>query len=279
MDMPHRSRTSLLPVAAGLLLMSLGLPPAASAQNTTVLVPGKGHVFCPSTALVLGTVELPAGDCFKLAVFRDTTGTYLAFLPPTAPIEPGQVVSVGVAVPNPNGPLLLLLLLLPITAPTNVAVNTMMLVPARIETTGTQTRIVAMGGPLTNTIVLNPPVSNVVTVDRRSEIFCPSATLVSGNYAIPAGDCYRLAVLQNSSGTFLAFIPQAIALPAGQLISLNAPVLNGATMHLVPITTTATIPPNTLELVPATISSSGTQDVITLTGGPAVNTVVVLNVR
>jgi hypothetical protein len=283
------SRRAIVLLMSCLALPVVFLPAVASAQGATVLVPGQGQVFCPTTTLVVGNVAFPAGDCFKLAAYRDAGGTYLAFLPASAPIAPGQVVNIAAA-PNPNSPLFLM----PISASAALAVNTMALVPARFEMRGAQTRIVLMGGPLASTIVTvaqpaapiaaatepPPPAANVI-VAGEGQVFCPSASLVAGSVVIPQGDCYRLALLRNINGTFLAFVPQAIALPAAQTIRLSPPAMGAVSgrAYLVPIATTVALPMDTLIMVPARISVSGGQEVITLTGGPMVNTTVRLGRR
>lgn len=288
-----RSRTSVLALVSWLSLSMALFPAATSAQYATVLVPGQGQVFCPSAPLTLGSVVIPAGNCFKLAAYRDAGGSYLGFLPPTAPIAPGQVVSVSAGTSNPNGPFFLM----PVSASAALAVNTMALVPARFETRGQQTRIVLMGGALANTIVTvaqpaapvvvtqpapapAPAAANAVVVNE-GQVFCPSVNLVAGGVVIPQGDCYRLALLRNMGGTFLVFVPQGIALPAGRFISLNAPGMGmlASRAYLVPASPTAPLPMNTLITVPATIGVAGGQEVITLTGGPAPNTVIRLGRR
>lgn len=111
MATPHHVRRltgGVLLLVAGLTLTVSLWPPAASAQYATVLVPGRGQVFCPQASLVLGSAVVPAGRCFKLAAYRDANGSYLAFLPSTAPIVPTQVASFNGAAPaGPYAPFLL----------------------------------------------------------------------------------------------------------------------------------------------------------------------------
>jgi len=43
----------------------------------------EGNAYCPRRPIVIGTVVVPAGRCYALAVFRNERGAYLAFLDPT----------------------------------------------------------------------------------------------------------------------------------------------------------------------------------------------------
>jgi hypothetical protein len=302
MTIPHASRRVLgfaMSLLIVLVLSTALFPAPAPAQYATVLVPGRHEVFCTSTRLVLWSSVVPAGRCFKLAALRNGSGTYLAFLQPQAPIDPGQIL--GFDPPGPSG-IFSPFLLVPVNESAALPLNTMALVPARFETWGRQTRVVLMGGPLASTIVavpqaiepvppaavppavtVTPPVEGAgnVVVTNEGQVFCPSANLLSGTVVIPQGDCYRLAVLRNFSGTFLAFIPEAIALPSSRIIALSGPAMGAVSRraYLVPISTHAEIQMNSVVMVPARISVMGGQEVIVLTGGPAANSVVRLGRR
>jgi hypothetical protein len=43
----------------------------------------EGNAYCPRRPMGIGTVIVPAGRCYTLAVFRNERGAYLAFLDPT----------------------------------------------------------------------------------------------------------------------------------------------------------------------------------------------------
>jgi hypothetical protein len=247
MDSPLRfgpCRTFALLLVACLGLSAV-VAPAASAQYATVIVPGQGGVYCSPRPLPIGNITLRAGTCFKLAALRDSTGTYLAFLRPTAPIMPDQIASAAQP-PDPNAPRFVV----PVTATAALPLNTMTLIPARIETRGAETRVIAMGGALATTIVINAetvvtpvsaepaaPAAGPVVFAAEGQVFCPSSSLVAGDVVIPTGDCYRLAMIRNVSGTFLAFVPQAIALPAERVVAFSAPAMGAVASraYLIPL--------------------------------------------
>jgi hypothetical protein len=287
-----------LSMTLALVVSTALFPWPAPAQYATVLVPGRHGVFCTSTTLLLGGAVVPAGRCFKLAALRNGSGTYLAFLRPDAPIARGQIVGFGPA--GPSG-LFSPFIVVRINDSAALPLNTMALVPARFETWGGQTRVIVMGGPIASTIVtlpqaalpvapapvptytITPPAGGPenVVVANEGQVFCPSANLISGGTVIPQGDCYRLAMLRRVDGTYLAFIPQAIALPSSRIIALSGPAMGAVSRraYLVPIAANAGIQMNSVVMVPVRISVVGGQEVIVLTGGPAANTVVRLGRR
>lgn len=111
-----------------------------------------GEAFCPSVALVYGTVVIPAGRCYLISVLRDTQGMFLAFAPEDTHIPPGQLVRLN----TPAGPKLRgRLFLVPIRLYTFLApVNTMMLVATQIEDAGTHLSITVVGTPVSNLVVV-----------------------------------------------------------------------------------------------------------------------------
>ena len=119
-----------------------------------ILTRDPGQVFCPSAALLYGSVLIPAGRCYVLSVLRNGGGTFLAFVPPDAKIPPGQLVRLN----TPAGAKLHgRLFLVPIQ--TNVVLvpaNTVTLVATRIEDYGPRLAIVLVGTPSPNlTVVLS----------------------------------------------------------------------------------------------------------------------------
>src|SRR5579884_968507 len=74
--------------------------PRGEGPPAKVLVREAGQPFCPPAALVSGTLVIPGGRCYTLAVLRDTRGTFLAVMEPGAKIPPGQLVRLS----TPAGP-------------------------------------------------------------------------------------------------------------------------------------------------------------------------------
>jgi hypothetical protein len=302
MTRPLRSRQMVglaMSIVVVLVAGAALFPAPAPAQYATVLVPGRNEIFCTPSTLTLANRVVPAGRCFKLAALRSMSGTYLAFLRPSAPIVPGQIVGFGPE--GPSGPFSPFLLI-PMYENAALPLNTLALVPARFDTWNGQTRVVLTGGPLASSIVAAPqravppaPVAqaapppapgptegpeNLVDVNE-GQIFCPSASLTSGSVVIPQGDCYRLALLRNVNGTFLAFIPEAIALPSSRIVALSGPAMGAVSRraYLVPISPDVPVQMNTVVMVPSRISVVNGQEVIAVTGGPAANTVIRLHRR
>jgi hypothetical protein len=50
----------------------------------------EGNAYCPRRPIAIGTVVVPAGRCYTLAVFRNDRGAYLAFLDPTVRLHRNQ---------------------------------------------------------------------------------------------------------------------------------------------------------------------------------------------
>lgn len=94
-----------------------------------------------------------------------------------------------------------------------------------------------------------------VTEYEQGHAYCPQRTLVIGSTIVPAGRCYKLAVLRDNRGAFLAFMNPAIRLPSKGIERLNdseGRKVRGQIFFLVPIQTTnqiALIPVNSIQLV------------------------------
>ena len=150
---------------AAILILSLGVGPVAAGPKSDN-PPGRPHKienrdagekYCPTKALVYGTVVIPGGQCYLVAVLRDARGTFLVFAPEDTKIPPGQLVRLN----TPAGPKLKgRLFLVPIeTSVTIVPVNTLTLVATRIDDSGTKLTVAVVG-----TSATNPP---SVTIDER----------------------------------------------------------------------------------------------------------------
>lgn len=115
-----------------------------------------GEAYCPEKVLVYGTVVIPAGRCYLLGVLRDPHGAFLAFAPQDAHIPPGQWVRLD----TPAGPKLKgRLFLVPLSTDTLAPVNSLTLVPARIDDSGERLTIVVLGTP--------SPIPPMVSIEER----------------------------------------------------------------------------------------------------------------
>ncbi len=143
-----------LAVAQVLALSFLASAPAAPKwERARVESVGEGRVFCPRAALVFSNVFIPAGRCFALSVLRDTRGTFLAFVEPGALIPPGQRVRLS----TPAGAKVRgrIFFLVPIQTPVVlVPVNTITLVPVRVEDFGPRLSITVISQPTPNVTVI-----------------------------------------------------------------------------------------------------------------------------
>src|SRR5262249_37457099 len=76
-----------------------------------------------------------------------------------------------------------------------------------------------------------------------------------GNVIVPAGRCYKLAVLRDNRGAFLAFMEPSVRIPSGKIERLDSSegrIARGRVFFLVPIRNTAQIalvPVNTIQLI------------------------------
>ncbi|MDR7417347.1 MAG: hypothetical protein QN178_00380 [Armatimonadota bacterium] len=125
-----------------------GLKPAK------VKIHERGDLFCPSAALVYGSVTVQP-RCYVLAVTREPGGTFLAFLSPEAKIPPGQLVRMN----TPAGAKLRgrIFYLVPIQpSVVIVPVNTVMLIGIRVEDYGSRMSLTVIGTSAPNlTVIFN----------------------------------------------------------------------------------------------------------------------------
>ncbi len=143
---------------AFMLVLALGTPsiaaPGPKAKPLKVKIYDQGEVFCPSGALVYGSVIIQSGRCYTLFVLREATGTFLAFGPPGPPmIPPGQLVRLS----TPAGAKVRgrIFYLVPIqTTVVLVPVNTIALVGVRAEDFGPRLNVVLVGVPAPNVVVV-----------------------------------------------------------------------------------------------------------------------------
>jgi len=146
----------------GLLIAVLAVLPAGAgpgpkgddSHGPKGVVHPAGQVYCTSTPLISGGVLLPGG-CYMLSVMRSPRGTFLAFVPPSVHVPPGQLVRLD----TPAGPKRMgRLFLVPIsTTAALVPMNTMTLVTTQIVPIGPQININLMGLPVTVPAVVFMP--------------------------------------------------------------------------------------------------------------------------
>jgi hypothetical protein len=118
-----------------------------------VKVHERGELFCPSAALVYGSVLVRPGRCYLLAVTRESRGTFLAFMAPEAKIPPGQLVRLN----TPAGAKLKgrIFYLVPIQpSVVIVPVNNVMLIGTRVEDFGSRMSLTVIGTPAPNLTVV-----------------------------------------------------------------------------------------------------------------------------
>lgn len=150
------TRLMALPMA---LMLAVAMVSTAGAgpkwRHEKVEVVEQGRVFCPPGTLVFSNLVIARGQCFVLSVLRNTRGTFLAFVEPGAEIPPGQLVRLT----TPAGAKLRgrIFFLVPIrTTVALVPVNTITLVPVRIEDFGPRLSITVVSQPSPNvTIIFN----------------------------------------------------------------------------------------------------------------------------
>jgi hypothetical protein len=102
-----------------------------------------GEAFCPAKQLLHGATVIPSARCYLMAILRDRRGTYLAFAPADTHLTPARPVRLD----TPAAPTLRdRLLLVPLaTEVPLVPVNSLMLVPTRIDDSGARLRFVVLG--------------------------------------------------------------------------------------------------------------------------------------
>ena len=106
---------------------------------------------------------------------------------------------------------------------------------------------------------------------RHGELFCTARTLVVSSVLIERNRCFRLAVLRDRRGVFLAFFEPTVILPTSQVVFLSSPQgfhVRERILFLVPIQTTtqviAVVPVNTVQLVPVIVEDLGPRVIIIL---------------
>jgi hypothetical protein len=138
----------------GLLALGLALILGAGAdarpkwKGAKVRVLAPGETFCVSDRLVTlnGRIVIQEGRCYRLAILRSREGTFLAFLDPAVRIPPGQLVRLS----TPAGPKLRgrIFYLVPVQAVTVIPVDTIVLVPVRVEDLGPSLVVVVTNSSL-----------------------------------------------------------------------------------------------------------------------------------
>ena len=148
-------------LCAAVLILTVGSVPTLAGPGPKVGGPGgppgkmareAGEAFCPSAALIYGSVTIPGGRCYFISVLHDTRGTFLAFAPEDAHLPPGQLVRLN----TPAGPKLKgRLFLVPIyPSATITPVNTVTLVATQIQDSGPRLSITVVGTPVPNLVVV-----------------------------------------------------------------------------------------------------------------------------
>jgi hypothetical protein len=90
---------------------------------------------------------------------------------------------------------------------------------------------------------------------EQGHAYCPPRALVMGNVIVPAGRCYKLAVLRDNRGAFLAFMEPSVKISSGRITRLDSSEgrrARGRIFFLVPIQNTAQValvPVNTIQLI------------------------------
>ncbi len=152
--------TRLAALAVVVLTLALGATAQAGPRvvREREVVVEQGKVFCPSTVLIHGNIVIQRGRCFTIAILRNVQGTFLAFAEPGIGIPPGQLVRLT----TPAGAKLRgrIFFLVPIqTTAILVPVNTIALVPVRVEDFGPRVSITVINTPSPNlTIIFNAQV-------------------------------------------------------------------------------------------------------------------------
>ena len=155
------TRAGLL-CTVGLLIVGLAVLPAGAGPGPKAgdspgpkgVVHPAGQVYCTNTPLISGGVLIPRG-CYMLSVLRNPSGTFLAFVLPSAHVPPGQLVRLN----TPAGPKRMGRMFLVPISPTAVLVpmNTLTLVTTQITPIGPQININLIGLPGTVPVVVFLP--------------------------------------------------------------------------------------------------------------------------
>ncbi len=114
-----------------------------------------GEVFCASHALMaVGDRVLIRERCYVVGLLRDSRGTFLAFLDPGVRLPPGQLVRLT----TPAGEKVRgrIFYLVPVRAVVAVPLDTLILVPIRVEDEGSRLIVILTGPGQPNlTVVFN----------------------------------------------------------------------------------------------------------------------------
>ncbi len=105
-----------------------------------------------------------------------------------------------------------------------------------------------------------------VRILSQGEVFCPSKTLLLGNVVVDEGRCFRLGILRERQGAFLALVDSVVAIRRNQPVFLDTPFgfkVRERIVVLAPIRMTrqiiSIIPLNAIQLVPVRVEDLGTR--------------------
>ena len=94
-----------------------------------------------------------------------------------------------------------------------------------------------------------------VTEYGEGHAYCPPRALIIGAMIVPAGRCYKLGVLRDNRGAFLAFLDPGVRIHSGERERLDSDEgrgVRGQILFLVPMQMTgqiALLPVNTIQLI------------------------------
>jgi hypothetical protein len=118
--------------------------------------------------------------------------------------------------------------------------------------------LVLLALPTMSPVAVNAKDKHVkVTEYEQGQSFCPHRPLTVGNMVVPPGRCYKLAILRDNRGAFLAFMDPSASLHSGEVEHLDSSqgrTVRGHIFFLVPMQSTsqiALIPVNTIQLIRA----------------------------
>lgn len=120
-----------LAVAVAVVFLAVGVVEAKPKGRKARLYRA-GEVFCTGHALVWGPGAVVIRDrCYRVGLLRRHDGTFLAFLDPGVSIPPGQLVRLG----TPAGAKLRgrIFYLVPVRTVVAVPLDTLVVVPMRVE--------------------------------------------------------------------------------------------------------------------------------------------------
>jgi hypothetical protein len=112
-----------------------------------------GEVFCTDRVLVWGTGAVVVRDrCYVVGLVRNREGTFLAFLDPAVHVPPGQIVRLS----TPAGAKLRgrIFYLVPVQAVVAVPVDTLVIVPVRVEEEDSRLTVILTGPQAPNLTVI-----------------------------------------------------------------------------------------------------------------------------